>query len=95
MIRITAIGNTSKKNRSNPKNRDIKPDNILFAVDGDLSTVKICDFGLAHRWHPKDKNKLCKDRCGTKTYMSPEQLSQIPYGKSVDLYAFGMVLYIL
>lgn len=27
--------------------RDIKPDNIMFTVKGDLRTVRIVDFGLA------------------------------------------------
>eukprot|EP01036_Dinobryon_divergens_P032656 gene32656-42296_t len=61
--------------------RDLKSLNILKAFNGSL---KICDFGLV-----KNKNTTA----GTPAYMAPELLENRSYNKSVDVYAFGILLW--
>lgn len=60
--------------------RDIKSHNILRASDG---TMKLCDFGLV---------KVRNTQAGTPAYMAPELLENKPFNKSVDVYAFGILL---
>jgi serine/threonine protein kinase len=62
-----------------------------MASKNDDSEVRIVDFGLATT--VKDDNQ--RDQCGTPYYMAPEILKGIPYGKSVDMWAFGVILYTL
>ena len=67
--------------------RDIKPDNILVAADG---TCKLCDFGIARHI---DRLKSVLSVKGTYTYMAPEIYHGNKYGKSVDIYSLGILLY--
>jgi len=57
--------------------RDLKPDNILFAIPGDPSTVKIADFGLCAKSDLFDYGD--QKLCGTVIYMAPEQLFHKKY----------------
>lgn len=73
--------------------RDLKPDNIGFDVRGD---VKIFDFGLS-RQLPTEKDedgtyKMTGDT-GSMRYMAPEIFLFQPYNETVDVYAFGILLY--
>lgn len=61
--------------------RDLKTHNILRSFDG---SYKICDFGLVC-----NKNVTA----GTPAYMAPELLDNRSYTKSVDVYAFGILLW--
>ncbi|XP_038110617.1 cAMP-dependent protein kinase catalytic subunit beta isoform X1 [Culex quinquefasciatus] len=65
--------------------RDLKPENILIDAKG---YVKITDFGFC---------KLIRDRtwtlCGTPEYLAPEIIQNKGYGKSVDWWSFGVLLY--
>lgn len=65
--------------------RDLKPENILLASDGH---VKITDFGFA-KWVPDVTWTLC----GTPDYLAPEIVSSKGYNKSVDWWAFGVLLF--
>jgi serine/threonine protein kinase len=65
--------------------RDIKPENILLDVDGH---IKLIDFGSA----TEDKG-LNMTFCGSPEYLSPEMLKRDGYGKSVDFYSLGAMLY--
>eukprot|EP00581_Thalassiosira_minuscula_P029517 CAMPEP_0183769204 /NCGR_PEP_ID=MMETSP0739-20130205/20867_1 /TAXON_ID=385413 /ORGANISM="Thalassiosira miniscula, Strain CCMP1093" /LENGTH=347 /DNA_ID=CAMNT_0026008731 /DNA_START=78 /DNA_END=1121 /DNA_ORIENTATION=- len=72
--------------------RDIKPENILFETNGDESTLKLIDFGLA-RVHRKGDAPMTNP-VGTAYYMSPELL-QGNYTKSTDIWSIGVVAYVL
>lgn len=65
--------------------RDIKPGNVLIHADGN---VKLCDFGLASL---SDKS-LQTTLVGTTRYMAPERLRNKTYGRSSDIWSFGLVI---
>jgi hypothetical protein len=67
--------------------RDIKPDNILVAPNGDY---KLCDFGIA-RYMDQTVGSLSLK--GTYTYMAPEIYHGQKYGSQADIYSLGIVLY--
>lgn len=67
--------------------RDLKPENIFVTDDGDF---KLGDFGIA-RTAEKTTSGLSKK--GTYTYIAPEVYKGESYGKSVDIYSLGIVLY--
>ncbi|KAM4705097.1 serine/threonine-protein kinase DCLK3 [Rhinophrynus dorsalis] len=71
--------------------RDLKPENLLVQHNPDGSTtLKLADFGLAvHVTEP------IFTVCGTPTYVAPEILSEKGYGLEVDMWATGVILYIL
>ena len=66
--------------------RDIKPDNILVSDSGDF---KLGDFGVAKT----AERTMAGTRTGTPNFTAPEVYHNQPYGKSVDIYSLGMVLY--
>ena len=66
--------------------RDIKPDNILVSDAGDY---KLGDFGVAKT----AERTMAGTRTGTPNFVAPEVYHNEPYGKSVDIYSLGMVLY--
>ncbi|XP_072154318.1 calcium/calmodulin-dependent protein kinase type II alpha chain isoform X8 [Bemisia tabaci] len=73
--------------------RDLKPENLLLASKAKGAAVKLADFGLAI--------EVTGDQiawfgfAGTPGYLSPEVLKKEPYGKPVDIWACGVILYIL
>ncbi|KAF9349737.1 hypothetical protein BGX34_001630 [Mortierella sp. NVP85] len=70
--------------------RDLKPENILV-MDKEAMTVKISDFGLAKMI---GEQVLMNTICGTPSYVAPEVIRDGKYGKSVDMWSLGVVLYI-
>ncbi|GER48183.1 protein kinase [Striga asiatica] len=67
--------------------RDLKPENILITQDFRL---KVADFGIA-----------CEEACcdqladdpGTYRWMAPEMIKRKKYGRKVDVYGFGLILW--
>ena len=73
--------------------RDLKPENILLDKFYD---VKIVDFGFACPLEGRDGSGANTSTIGTPGYMAPEILSHQPYqGQMVDLFALGVILFIL
>jgi len=72
--------------------RDIKPENILFETKEKGSSVKLIDFGLSQTHGLTDSPMT--HPVGTSYYMSPDVLGG-KYDRSCDLWAIGVVSYIL
>ncbi|XP_035783771.1 serine/threonine-protein kinase GL21140-like [Anopheles albimanus] len=72
--------------------RDIKPENLLVELDSDGNVVllKLGDFGLAC-----EVTEPLLSICGTPTYVAPEILMESGYGVKIDVWAAGIILYIL
>lgn len=73
--------------------RDLKPENVMITLDGH---VLLTDFGLSKKLGdpslPDDKLRT-RTVCGTPSYMAPEALSGRPYGRAVDWWTLGCVIY--
>ncbi|MGH8175489.1 MAG: protein kinase domain-containing protein [Steroidobacter sp.] len=73
--------------------RDIKPSNILVTPDG---LVKLLDFGIAALLGPDDAELTREVEPGlTPEYAAPEQLLKQPVTTATDVYALGVVLFLL
>ena len=70
---------------------DLKPENLMFADSTDGAVLKMIDFGQASRLRP---GQLLHVNSGTPYYRAPEQISY-HYNKSCDLWACGIILYVL
>ncbi|KAG8441410.1 hypothetical protein GDO86_006956 [Hymenochirus boettgeri] len=83
--------------------RDLKPDNLLITSMGH---VKLTDFGLSkmglmnlttnlYEGHIESEARefLDKQVCGTPEYIAPEVILRQGYGKPVDWWAMGIILY--
>uniref|UniRef100_G1TVE5 calcium/calmodulin-dependent protein kinase n=1 Tax=Oryctolagus cuniculus TaxID=9986 RepID=G1TVE5_RABIT len=73
--------------------RDLKPENLLLASKSKGAAVKLADFGLAIE--VQGDQQAWFGFAGTPGYLSPEVLRKDPYGKPVDMWACGVILYIL
>jgi len=85
----------------NIAHRDIKPENLLLSSPSVDADIKITDFGLSEiqqNLAPGEEMKMSK-AVGTPSYLAPEVLFFLstgqPYGKQVDLWGVGCILYIL
>lgn len=67
--------------------RDLKPENLLLDADGH---IRVTDFGLSKENVVDDQ---VKSFCGTPEYLAPEVLKRQRYGKAVDWWSLGTLLY--
>ncbi|XP_060102642.1 serine/threonine-protein kinase DCLK2 isoform X2 [Heteronotia binoei] len=71
--------------------RDIKPENLLVCEYSDgTKSLKLGDFGLA-----TVVEGPLYTVCGTPTYVAPEIIAETGYGLKVDIWAAGVITYIL
>uniref|UniRef100_A0A8C2XKN4 Si:ch211-27e6.1 n=1 Tax=Cyclopterus lumpus TaxID=8103 RepID=A0A8C2XKN4_CYCLU len=72
--------------------RDLKPENLLYYHPGADSRLLVTDFGLATF---ADGTWCLTTTCGTPEYMAPEVLLRKPYSCAVDMWALGVVAYVV
>jgi eukaryotic-like serine/threonine-protein kinase len=79
--------------------RDIKPTNVLVAIEDDRPSPKVIDFGVAkainQRLTEQSLETAFTQLIGTPLYMSPEQAELSPLGVDTrtDIYSLGVLLY--
>lgn len=69
--------------------RDLKPENLLLDIDGH---IKMTDFGLSKQGF-NDSTDRTDTFCGTPEYLAPEVLLQKEYGKAVDWWSYGSLIF--
>ena len=72
--------------------RDLKPENILMTDDTENADIRLVDFGLGKIIGP---GETCTEPFGTFSYVAPEVLQEKPYNFKVDLFAIGIITYLL
>ncbi|XP_052815463.1 serine/threonine-protein kinase H1 homolog [Mya arenaria] len=72
--------------------RDLKPENLLYYHPGHDSKIMITDFGLSATIKG---DSMMRTTCGTPEYIAPEILARKPYTVQVDMWAIGVITYIL
>eukprot|EP00483_Globobulimina_turgida_P009947 UN09966 len=71
--------------------RDLKPENLLLVRDKEPTNIVITDFGLSKFAAPHEAMKAA---CGTLSYVAPEVLRMESYGKEVDLWSTGVIMFL-
>lgn len=69
--------------------RDIKPENVLLLKNDVYTVAKLTDFGLSRTTAERSLETFC----GTKCYMAPEQWKAEHYGRKVDIWAVGALIF--
>jgi len=72
--------------------RDLKPENIL-CTDNSVSVVKVADFGISKCLG--EQEDFMRTMCGTISYTAPEVIKGQKYGREVDYWSIGVIMYIL
>ncbi|XP_058515917.1 LOW QUALITY PROTEIN: probable myosin light chain kinase DDB_G0275057, partial [Ochotona princeps] len=71
--------------------RDIKAENFMYKGQSPDAVVKLIDFGMSSRL---PESGYLTDLCGSPHYISPELIER-HYGCSVDMWAFGVMLFLM
>eukprot|EP01036_Dinobryon_divergens_P029898 gene29899-39068_t len=71
--------------------RDLKPENLLLTSSDEDADLKLADFGFA----VQAEGDTLTDQLGTPDYIAPDILSRKPYGKAVDMWSLGVVVFVL
>ena len=87
-ILYSVASGLKEMHKKNILHRDVKCDNILFNADGQ---IKISDLGFSVSL--TNERSYRNTKLGTLGYFSPELISGKPYGKEVDIWAYGMIAY--
>lgn len=75
--------------------RDVRPEHILLASKENSAPVKLCGFGHAVQL-PLDIGKLSGgERIGDLHYVAPEVIGSGSYGRPVDMWSAGVLLFLL
>eukprot|EP00755_Sulcionema_specki_P035051 Sspe_Gene.104156::Locus_80073_Transcript_6_6_Confidence_0.364_Length_1515::g.104156::m.104156/K08794/CAMK1; calcium/calmodulin-dependent protein kinase I len=72
--------------------RDIKPANLLLLRPGELGEIKVTDFGFARLI---GGDAYLRSATGTHAFMAPEVTAGDLYGKGVDIWSSGVILFLL
>lgn len=83
--------------------RDLKPENLIMQDHSRDSRIKIVDFGLCMTFEDaaltgkldEGVSRASVSLCGTRGYVSPEVLHQCYYSSKCDMWAIGVICYIL
>jgi calcium-dependent protein kinase len=71
--------------------RDIKPENFMLSKKGDLTCIKMIDFGLSKDF--SEQNTM-NSMNGSPYYIAPEVFLQ-KYNMKIDIWSMGVVIYIM
>ncbi|CAD5215292.1 unnamed protein product [Bursaphelenchus okinawaensis] len=74
--------------------RDVKPENLLYSSPDEDAVLKLTDFGFARKFDGTVEKPL-DTPCYTPYYVAPEVLGTKPYDEACDVWAIGIITYIL
>lgn len=85
------LSSVSYIHRHHIAHRDIKAENFLFSTKDMSSPLKMIDFGMATVVKP---GEYLDALCGSPHYLSPELIGQ-KYDQTTDIWAFGVLMYLM
>jgi serine/threonine-protein kinase len=89
-LAVAVLGALEAAHNAGIVHRDVKPGNVLRALDG---TWKVGDFGIAKIAEATGELTVTGTMIGTPAYIAPERLEGEPATPASDLYSAGVVLY--
>lgn len=94
-LTIPKPNHTPSTNQPTDHHRDLKPENCIYSTAAEDSALKITDFGLAALLPPENERLFDRHLVGTPGYIAPEILTNYEYSPASDLWAAGVILFIL